>query len=338
MTALAQYRRLEATALWHETPEAQRREVLLSVGEATLVISAMTEDPLSHWSLPAIVRLNPGETPALYAPGRDAGERLELEDATMIAALETVRGAIDRRRRHPGRLRLTGAMALGCAGLLLAALWLPGALTRQTVTLLPEASRAGIAAELSTEIARMAGGACAAPRGQAALERLSTRVFGADAPRITILPSSLPATLALPDGALIAAARLVEDHRTPEVLAGHLLAEALRRQAVDPMLHLLDDAGLAATFRLLTTGDLPPDALRDHAALLLARPRPAVPDAALIARFDAARISPHPYALAREASEEGVLESIAADPARSTRDAPLLGDADWVGLREICAR
>jgi hypothetical protein len=69
MTVLEQYRRLESLGLWRDGPDDQRREVVVSLGEATLVVSTPAETALTHWSLPAIERLNPGRTPALYAPG-----------------------------------------------------------------------------------------------------------------------------------------------------------------------------------------------------------------------------------------------------------------------------
>ena len=65
MTAFREYERLEATGLWRATPEAQRREVLVSVGEATLTISDFQGRALTHWSLAAILRKNPGRMPAI---------------------------------------------------------------------------------------------------------------------------------------------------------------------------------------------------------------------------------------------------------------------------------
>lgn len=85
MTALKQYERLESIGLWRDDPEAQRREVLVRFGEATLVLSdPRSEVALSHWSLPAVERRNPGVLPALYAPGDDALETLEIDDTDMI--------------------------------------------------------------------------------------------------------------------------------------------------------------------------------------------------------------------------------------------------------------
>ena len=90
MTALTEYQRLEGTGIWHATAADQRRDVALSLGEATLTITTFQGAPLSHWSLPAIHRLNPGEDPPMYAPGQDSPEVLEVTDDQMIAALEQV--------------------------------------------------------------------------------------------------------------------------------------------------------------------------------------------------------------------------------------------------------
>ncbi len=337
MTALDQYRRLEATGLWHESPEDQRREVVVALGDATLMISTLSDTALTHWSLPAVLRLNPGKRPAIYAPGPDGDERLEIDDPNMIEAIEKLRSAIERRRPHPGRLRLMTGLGLGVIALALLAFWLPSALTRQTVAMLPDASRSAIGQTLLTEITRLAGRPCTAPSGRSALDRLAARSFDS-APRVVILPSSIPETLALPGGTLIANAALVEDYETPEVLAGFLLAEDLRSRTEDPMLQLLESAGLRATFRLLTTGQLPQEVAHNHAATLLSQPRPAVEDAAMIARFATAEISSQPYAFARDVSGETVLGLIEADPMRNSQPAPLLSDADWVSLQEICSR
>jgi len=339
MTALAQYHRLEATGLWREDAGAQRREVLVSLGDATLMIAALNETALSHWSLPAIIRLNPGKYPALYAPAEDSDEQLELSDKEMIAAIETLRAAIERSRPHPGRLRLWIGLGIAAAALTASAVWLPDALTRQTAALLPEASRAEIGQQLLTDMTRIAGRPCTTPRGQAAADQLAGRVFpGAEPPHLVILPSGIPDTVALPGGIMVARAELVEDHETPEVLAGFMLAEAARTLETDPVLALLEASGLVATFQLLTTGSLPETALQAHAATLLAQPRRPVDPELAVPLFAAAQLSTQPYAYALDISGETTLPLIEADPVRSGSGAPLLGDADWISLQEICNR
>jgi hypothetical protein len=111
MTALSEYQRLEASGVWRAAPGAQRRDVIVALGEATLVLSDMQGRALAHWSLAAVERRNPGVAPALYAPGDDAVEELELADGEMIAAVERVRRAVERARPAPGPVRTR--LALG---------------------------------------------------------------------------------------------------------------------------------------------------------------------------------------------------------------------------------
>jgi hypothetical protein len=110
MTALTKYQRLECPGLWRASPEDQRREVEVRFGEATLIlIDPKSGSALSHWSLPAVERLNPGEDPPLFTPGTDALESLELTDPDMIDALQTVRR---RSRRQPPAPDACGARFL----------------------------------------------------------------------------------------------------------------------------------------------------------------------------------------------------------------------------------
>mgnify|MGYP005990444423 FL=1 len=48
MTALTKYDRLEATGLWRPAPDGQRREVIVSIGNATLMISDMNDQAIAH--------------------------------------------------------------------------------------------------------------------------------------------------------------------------------------------------------------------------------------------------------------------------------------------------
>ena len=111
MTALSQYERLESTGLWRAAPGEQRREVTVSFGDATLVIADGAGRPLTHWSLAAVERINPGTRPALFAPDADQSETLEIDDDLLIDAMEKVRKTIARRRPRPELRRSTTARA-----------------------------------------------------------------------------------------------------------------------------------------------------------------------------------------------------------------------------------
>ena len=114
MTALDKYARLEAEGLWREQEDAQRKNVIVSIGSASLIITDAQDRPLTHWSIAAIARENPGKFPALYRPDGDAGESLELAESEkqMIDAIEKLRRAVEKRRPKPGRLRLLFVVSL----------------------------------------------------------------------------------------------------------------------------------------------------------------------------------------------------------------------------------
>lgn len=333
----APHHRHDATGLWREDAGAQRREVRVTLGDATLIISDLNEAALTHWSLPAVARVNAGRYPALYAPAEASDEQLEISDKDMIAAIEARRAEIERTRPHPGRLRHWIGIGLAATALSAAVVWLPDALTRQTAAMLPEASRAEIGQSLLLEMSRIAGRPCSTPAGQAALGALTTRVLGPQARQVIVLPSGVPDTIALPGGLLVVQAELVEDYDTPAVLAGFMIVETLRRAETDPMFALLEGSGLRATVQLLTTGQLPQDALHEHAARLLITSRTPVDADTALPRFAAAQVASSPYAYALDVSGETTLALIEADPMRTRAPEPLLTDAQWLSLQAMCS-
>lgn len=335
MVALKKYARIEAAGLWRASPEAQRREVIVTLGDASLTVKAMNDQPLAHWSIAAIARRNPGQRPALYHPDGDPGEELELpeNEAEMIDAIETLRRAVDRARPKPGRLRGAG-LALSLLAVLWALFfWLPGALRDHTLRVVPDVARQEIGTALLTRIQRVTGPACATTATRSVLARLGERL---DAPRLAIMRGGLAEALRLPGGLILLSRTLVEDHEDPAVVAGYVLAETAH--STDPLETLLHHAGPLATFRLLTTGALPEGALDAYAEHLLAVPDQPAAEAALLARFAAAQVTSTPYAYARDVTGETTLSLIEADPLRGNTASPeILSDGDWVRLQAICS-
>lgn len=335
MTALKQYARLESTGLWRPGPEMQRREVALSFGEATLVISDMAGRPITHWSLAAIRLLNGDNMPALYSPDPEGTETLELSDETMIDAIAKVQQAVERSQPHPGRLRQITLWAGFAACLALGIFWLPGALTRQTLSVVPPAKRAEFGATLLGHIQRETGASCRDPLGTSALGRLKTRVLGRDAPgQILVLPGEMAGPVYLPGGIILLSRDMVETPDDPASVAGHVLAAALSRSEADPLEPMLREAGLATTLRLLTTGMIPTEVFQAHAAQLLTTTPPLADPAELKAGFEIARVPPGPWLDAIGAPAELALLA-EADTAQSPE---ILNDGDWVSLQNICRR
>ena len=335
MTALTEYERLEATGLWRATAEAQRREVLVSVGEATLTIADFNNRALAHWSLAAIDRQNPGEYPAIYSPDGDPGETLELEagEDAMIDAIERLRRAVERRRPRPGRLRLAGLLAFVAAFLALVVFWLPGALLQHTLKVVPAITRQEIGEALLDRVERIAGRTCNRAEALPALTRLARRT---GARRVVVLAGGVRDTLQIPGGIILLNRALIEDHEDPAVVAGYILAERVRATLHNPFAQLLADGAPMTSFRLLTTGDLTMGMLDRYAERMLLAPRPPVPSEDLLAAFAAAEIPAAPYAYARDITGESVLGLIEADPMRGQAVPPVLRDRDWLLLQSIC--
>lgn len=337
MTALTKYQRLEARGLWRDLPDAQRREVVVNLGQASLTLTDPRSDTaITHWSLPAILRLNPGIMPALYAPAEDSGETLEVDDRDMVAALETVHAAIRAARPRPGRLR--GAMRLGLLAAVVAAgaVVLPGAVVRHTAAILPPVTRAEIGALALADLARVTGAPCAAGRGPAILDELGRRLFPGQPPvTLLIVREGLRDPVALPGRRVVLPLSLIAEAEGPALLAGAAIALRTAADAADPVLPVLDHAGPVATFRLMTRGTLEAAAVQGYAARLLAAPLPEAPAERLIERFAAAGVPTGPWAWFRDPTGERVLALIEADP--FPRGAPpLMPPDDWAALQDIC--
>ncbi len=339
MTALTRYQRLEATGLWRPNPEAQRLEVIVSIGESTLIMTDMRDRALAHWSLAAVERANPGNHPAIYHPDGDPGETLELGDGEgeMTAAIERLRGAIARRRPRPGRLRLVGLVSSVAAVVALGAFWLPGAARDHAVQVVPQVKRAEIGTLLLGHLRAVTGPACRDPNADGALARLAARLAAPSGPGpLLVMRQGVNDTAHLPGGAILISQSLVEDHDTPDVLAGYIIAEHLRAQMHDPLADLLNFGGLSASIRLLATGELPDDMLSSYATAVLAGPAQEIDDEALLEGFKAWAVRATPYAYARDPSGETTLTLIEADPFADMAPEPVLSDADWLRLQGIC--
>ncbi len=336
MTALDKYVRLESDALWRAAPDAQRRDVGLSFGDATLVIADAAGRPLSHWSLPAVIRVNPDETPAIYAPDEDHSELLEIAEPTMVEAIEEVRKALARQRPHPGKLRhwLTGGLI--AITLLLAIFWLPGALTRQTLAVVPTPKRVAFGQAMLDHLQPQIGTACRSPTAVAASERLMQRLFGAQTgASLRVVPDMAQGAAALPGGIIVISHQVLQRADDPAVAAGYILASRAALSGDGALGAVLADAGLPTTFRLLTTGDIQDSVLRDAAFAALDAGAAQADPKRLRDLLATAQIPQGPYLAAVDA-QTGTMPDIGSDPMVGRAVPVILGDNDWVALQNIC--
>ncbi len=305
------------------------------MGDATLVISDMKDQALAHWSLAAVARANPGTRPAVFHPDGDPSETLEIsaDDAQMIDAIETLRRAVERRRPRPGRLRLIGVLGSVLVVAALALFWLPAAMQDHTLRVVPWVKRASIGTSLLKQIERVSGMACINSRGRTALAKLGTRLSSGP---LVVLPAMTRSSLHLPGGLIVLNKTLFEDHESPDVAAGYILSELVQREISDPLRDMLQAISLRENFRLLTTGDVSEAALEGYAEFVMGQRNLDPPSDALLARFAAESLHSTPYAKARDITGETVLALIEADPMNGKDTAPLISDADWLRLQNIC--
>lgn len=334
MTALQKYDRIEASGLWRPTADEQRREVVVSIGEASLTIADMQDRALAHWSLPAIKRVNPDSFPAIYCPDGDPDESLELAESEtqMIAAIEKLRTAIQKRRPRPGRLRLFTLSLSALSVLALAVFWLPGALRTHTVSVVPDVKREEIGLALMHQMERLTGKPCSDVLAAPALNRLTQRLNSAD---LVVVRGGVRDTLSLPGGTILINRAIIEDFEEPDVAAGYVVAQKLEASATDPLATMLEHLGFMASFRLVTTGSLNDEMLQSYAEDLVVLPHAPLNTDALLTAFAEHEIKTSPYAYAIDPSGERTLELIEADPF-VTSPKQVLTDGDWIALQGIC--
>lgn len=337
MTALTQYDRIEASGLWRETSEDQKRDVIVSLGDATLIVTDLKERPLAHWSLSAVERLNPGQLPALFSPDGDSEETIELgaTEHVMIDAIETLCRAIERRRPKPGRVRTASFVGIFSVMLLLMLVWMPVAVRDYTLRVLPNVTRIEIGQQIARLMTPYTGPECFSPLSNTAQKTLSSRVLGTSA-TLKIVPQGVDRVVVLPGQLFLVDRRLVEDYEDPDVLAGFLIAEKIRVSDTDILQDVLRSAGVIATFQLLTTGKIADDALGGYARARLSE-QPKGPEFdALIAAFEAQNLSLAPYAAAIDITGETTLPLLEAEAIRDSAPQSSLGDTAWVSLQGVC--
>lgn len=339
MTALDKYQRLEGPAVWRASPTAQRRNVVVSLGKSTLVISdPRSGEALSHWALSALTRLGRGSEPARYAPGTDEqDEDLEIDDLTLIEALETIQTAL--KPRPPARwirLVLGGATAALVLGGLF---FLPDAVERHTAEIVPDAMRGEIARVAVEALAASPAGerVCNHPDGRQALVMLRDRVLGTDW-RIRVI-AGVPGfdTTHLPGNTILIGSDLLERLGSAEALAGWLISEAEATQREDPMLDTLRYTGLPATVQLLTSGALPPDSLTGYVRARMDQGHApfAQPDV-FRQRLGVLGVSTYAFAQSLSGIDDTLAGTLASQP--DPNAPPLLSDGAWLTLQAICTR
>lgn len=119
-------------------PDAPPREVVVSFGDATLVLTDLGDRPLGHWVLVGVQAVGKDGPATVYAMTPEGEETLTIEDAAMVEAI----AAVSRPFHGPsdvGRPRGRGWWPAAIAAILigLAAAFLPELIRAQAARMAP---------------------------------------------------------------------------------------------------------------------------------------------------------------------------------------------------------
>jgi len=376
MTALDKYALLEAEAVYFDGRTARPREVIVRFGETTLTLLTVTDEPVHHWALASLRRIDEtaprGEEEVLrLSPGHDGEERLTLRDPDMIAALRQVCPDLDAPAVPPSHVvrkaLIWGVAALGAIAL--GVFVLAPIAAQQLALRLPQDRAERLGTAVLAQTARSMGAAtppviCGTPDGLAALSRMTARLQdGAGMRRqITVQVMESPAqnAITVPGGLIAVMSGLIASAQTPEEVAAVLAHEIAHAEARDPLREAFRVIGAAGLFGL-AVGDYAGGTV--VAALSQAvvsgayrREAEAAADARALEILDAAGLPGSALSdvfdrfARRGPAPQGLLSHLASHPDAASRAAaaraadaigdapftPVLEDGEWIALQQIC--
>ena len=333
MAKLSDFQRLETHGVWRDSASDPGRLVVALLNEKSLTFVSTNNRPLTHWSIEAVRRINPGEIPALFTPDEEGHERIEFTDELFVSILQEL---IDPKPeetdtaeplRWPGRAVAAALVAAVCCGLFLASDRIAGGLAG----LIPAAKRLEIGERIFTHLTEIAGPECQSVSGNNALSVLERRLF-VGGKSVRVIRGMPQDTAHLPGNILVLSSAVLDRNSQTAAVAGHLLEEYLRAGQADSMTELLRFAGFVAAVKLAFRDSIDDAALRRFAGTLISGQPAKVSESALLEQFQRARFPSSPFA--RATGSLGLL--VARDPYKGKSFRSLLNDSAWFDLKGIC--
>lgn len=324
MTALDKFIRLETLGYWFEAGRQEGREVIVSFGDATLQLTSLKDQPLTHWSLLATQRIGTRGEAVIYSADPEQHEILEIEDRDMIRAISAVTSALAP-ARAPGAGRWLWRGALACLiafGLAFA----PPLITKTTTMLTPPARLATLSDQVQNALQATYGPACNGWLGQHALNDFSEKLFPAHPVKLMVFADQPYPILALPGDAISFSRAAIEAAETPKALATMAALAWAMSQNQRPLAAYIEALGPFGALRALVSGTLPPPS---------EPPAPIPPSGEdfIVARDYLSSMGYSVFALQNLASQNGIGMPIAVTP----RDVTDFSFDDFSVLQNICA-
>ncbi|MBX2854533.1 MAG: M48 family metallopeptidase [Rhodobacteraceae bacterium] len=253
---------LNAKADYYDGQTAGKREIEVRLGGDAIALYGPDGRAIVAWPLATLRRLpGSGKSPdeLRLIPDFESEERLVLRDRYMIAAIEDVAAGLNKRRPpKPGMVRRL-VLWIGIAAASVAALvFVVAPLLSDTIApMIPPESEVALGAQIADQIAAegviFAGiepGACEAPEGLAALNKMVARlepVSDSHVPlNVRVLNGDMVNAFALPGGHIFFVRGLLSTADSPEEAAGVLAHEIGHVVGRDPTRNILRSFASAA--------------------------------------------------------------------------------------------
>ncbi|MEO1468561.1 MAG: M48 family metallopeptidase [Pseudomonadota bacterium] len=363
---------LETQGRYFDGESARAKEVIVGLGQRSIVIFGHGDVAIAHWPLGALRASRGGGIGELtLMPGFDSGEQLIIDDPEMIRIVKKV---CPRLYRSPGRNKgvrravVWGGLAVGSVATIVFVI-MPAMADRLAPMVPFERARALGDASVQQQAAflarssRFEDGLCDGPKGRAALDKMTARLMPhADLPyptRVDVLDSEIVNATASGGGRVLLYRGLIDKSKSPEEVAGVLAHEMGHEVHHHVMTGVLRRAGTTGVLAIVLGDFFGGGAAAGLGELMIetsyTREHEREADDQAIAIMTAAGLPTTPFAgfFARMEDEYGstpaALELISSHPqpgdrAEKARAAntvgsqydPILTDAEWVALQNIC--
>lgn len=249
MTAIDKYIRLEAVGQWREAPEQSPREVIVSFGDQTLVLSDLKENPLSHWALAATRRVSRNGSKAIYSPDIEGFELLEIDDADMVEAIAQVSRlamapVTQKSRKFSALLGLFAVVAT-------LIYFVPSLMRDQAIRMTKQDSARYLGLEM-LEGTRLKQ--CSEPSANAAGAALMARLFDGNAYRLIIVKTGREGVV-FPGGLLVVGSELLQGVSSADQFSNWLIE--LTKTDQFPLVDVFQTSSVKSVFQYLTSGTIP---------------------------------------------------------------------------------
>lgn len=330
MTALDKYVRLEALGQWREARGSAPREVVVSFGDATLLLTDLSDRPLGHWALAGVQAIGKDGAATVYAMTRDGEETLTIRDADMVEAIAAVSQAHrlrDIARPAPPRASRWPLFLVAIVAALVLA-FAPPLLRAQAARMAPHEAVEEFGDRMLLQLMAAHGPLCADAEGRRALATLVRGVAEGGQPRVRALDLGATPVALLPGPTVVLGRGALAQAEDPAELSGWV-ALALAREDMEPgAARLMEAVGPVDALRYVLSGRLSEGALARANAAALAAPTPVEIEAA----FERLRVAGLPTAPFADGLRRAGLEA----PPASAEGRSALPDRDWVALQGLC--